>query len=52
MGVLGAATVAWLLAHTTRAEAVGAALLVGAAAAYYLVRRQVLRGRPAAGRVP
>jgi amino acid transporter len=49
VGVLGAATVAWLLAHTTRAEAVGAALLVGAAAAYFLVRRRTLGRRIAAG---
>jgi hypothetical protein len=50
--VLGAATVAWLLAHSTRVEAIGLAVTVSAAAAYFLVRRQVLRGRPAAGRVP
>lgn len=43
--LLGAATVVWLLAHTTRGEAVGMAVAIGAAAAYYLVRRQVLRGR-------
>jgi len=47
--VLGAGTVGWLLAHTTRAEAAGLAITVGMAAAYYLVRRQILRGRrPAA----
>ncbi len=50
--VLGAATVAWLLAHSTRVEAMALAVTVGAAAAYFLVRRQVLRGRQAAGRVP
>ena len=49
--VAGAVTVGWLLAHSTRAEAAGLALTVGGAAAYFLVRRQVLRGRPAAGRV-
>jgi len=43
--VLGAGTVTWLLAHTTRGEAAGIAVAIGAAAAYYLVRRQVLRGR-------
>jgi amino acid transporter len=48
--VLGAATVAWLLAHTTRAEALGLAITLGAAAVYYLVRRQILRGRTAAVR--
>jgi amino acid transporter len=47
---LGAATVCWLLAHTTRAEAAGLAITAGVAAAYFLVRRQVLRGRTAAGR--
>jgi amino acid transporter len=43
--VLGAGTVTWLLAHTTRGEAAGIAVAIGAAAVYYLVRRQVLRGR-------
>ena len=43
--VLGAATVGWLLAHTTRAEALGLAATVGLAALYFLVRRQALRGR-------
>jgi amino acid transporter len=43
--VLGAATVAWLLAHTTRAEALGMAIAVSSAAVYFLLRRQVLRGR-------
>jgi hypothetical protein len=47
--VLGASTVAWLLAHTTRAEAMGLAITVAGAAAYYLVRRQVIRGRVPAG---
>jgi len=47
---LGAVTVVWLLAHTTRQEALGLAATVGVAAAYYLVRRQTLRGRPAAAR--
>jgi basic amino acid/polyamine antiporter, APA family len=42
---LGAATVAWLLAHTTRGEAAGMAVTMGAALAYYLVRRQIVRGR-------
>jgi amino acid transporter len=45
--LLGAGTVLWLLAHTTRGEAAGVAIAVGVAAAYYLVRRQVLRGRAA-----
>ena len=49
--VAGAFTVGWLLAHSARAEAAGLAITVGGAAAYFLVRRQVLRGRPAAGRV-
>jgi amino acid transporter len=48
--LLGAATVGWLLAHTTRAEALGLATTVGLAALYFLVRRQALRGRAAAGR--
>jgi hypothetical protein len=48
--VLGAATVGWLLAHSTRAEALGLAVTVGVATAYFLARRQVLRGRAAAGR--
>jgi amino acid transporter len=43
--VLGAATVGWLLAHTTRAEALGLATTVGLAALYFLVRRRVIRGR-------
>lgn len=43
--VLGAVTVGWLLAHTTRGEAAGMTVAVGGAAAYYLIRRQVLRGR-------
>jgi amino acid transporter len=43
--LLGAGTVVWLLAHTTRGEAMGMAIAVAGAAAYYLVRRQVLRGR-------
>jgi amino acid transporter len=46
--VLGAATVGWLLAHSTRAEAFGLAVTVVGAGAYYMVRRQFLRGRPAA----
>jgi basic amino acid/polyamine antiporter, APA family len=46
--VLGAATVGWLLLHATRSEAAAIALAIGAAAAYYLVRRQALRGRAAA----
>jgi len=37
--LLGAFTVGWLLAHTTRAEAIGLAILVGAAAGYFLARR-------------
>jgi len=45
--VLGAATVAWLLAHSTRAEALGLAITVGVATAYFLARRQVLRGHTA-----
>jgi amino acid transporter len=36
---LGALTVGWLLAHTTRTEAAGLAITVGAAALYYLLRR-------------
>ncbi len=48
--ILGAATVAWLLAHSTRQEALGLAVTAGLSAAYYLVRRQVLRGRPTAVR--
>jgi amino acid transporter len=47
---LGAVTVGWLLVHTTRAEASGLAITVGVASAYFLVRRQVLRDRPTAGR--
>jgi amino acid transporter len=43
--VLGAMTVVWLLAHSTRGEAVGMAIAVGTAASYYLVRRQRVRGR-------
>jgi amino acid transporter len=50
--VLGAATVTWLLAHSTRVEAIALAATVGVAAAYFLARRQALRGRQAAGRVP
>jgi amino acid transporter len=46
--VLGAATVAWLLAHSTRVEAAGITIAVSGAAVYYFVRRQVLRGRTAA----
>jgi len=42
---LGAATVVWLLAHTTASEAMGIAIAVGLAAAYYIVRRQFTRGR-------
>jgi hypothetical protein len=37
--------VGWLLAHTTRPEALGLAATVGLAALYFLVRRQALRGR-------
>jgi amino acid transporter len=48
--VLGVATTGWLLAHTTRQEALGLAAAVSAAAGYYLVRRQMLRGRPTAAR--
>ena len=48
--LLGAATVAWLLTHTTGTEAKGMAATVGAAAVYYLVRTRMLRGRPAAAR--
>jgi nitrate/nitrite transporter NarK len=48
--LLGAATVAWLLAHTTRQEALGLAATVGIAGAYFVVRRQVLRGRRLAAR--
>ena len=48
--LLGAATVGWLLAHTTRAEAAGLAVTVAGAALYFLVRRQWLRGRPDAAR--
>jgi amino acid transporter len=43
--LVGAATVGWLLAHTTRAEAMGLGITVAGAAAYYLVRRQLIRGR-------
>jgi amino acid transporter len=43
--ILGAVTVVWLLAHTTRGEAMGMAIAVGAAAVYYVARRQYLRGR-------
>jgi hypothetical protein len=49
--LLGAATVGWLLAHSTRQEALGLAAAVSVAAAYYLVRRQMLRRRPTAARV-
>jgi len=48
--ILGAATVSWLLAHTTRPEAIGLAAAVGLAAAYFLVRTQTLRGRRTAAR--
>jgi amino acid transporter len=48
--LLGAATVAWLLSHTTGAEARGMAATVGLAALYYLVRTRMLRGRPGAAR--
>jgi amino acid transporter len=47
--VAGAATVVWLLAHTSRSEAIGVALTVGVAAAYYLTRRQALSRRGRAG---
>jgi L-asparagine transporter-like permease len=47
--VAGAATVVWLLAHTSRSEAIGVAITVGVAAAYYLIRRQALSRRMAAG---
>ena len=43
--MLGAVTVVWLLAHTTRGEAMGMAIAVGTAAVYYVARRQYLRGR-------
>jgi amino acid transporter len=48
--LVGAATVGWLLLHTTGREAGGLAITVGAGWLYYLVRRQVLRGRPATAR--
>jgi amino acid transporter len=48
--LLGAAIVCWLLAHTTRAEALGLAVTVSGAALYFLARRQWLRGRPDAAR--
>jgi hypothetical protein len=48
--VLGALTVGWLLAHSTQTEAVGLAITVGGAASYYVVRRNVVRGRPSAAR--
>jgi basic amino acid/polyamine antiporter, APA family len=38
--LLGAATVVWLLAHSTRAEAAAIAAMLLCAAAYYLVRRR------------
>jgi amino acid transporter len=38
--LLGSATVLWLLAHSTRAEAGAMALLLGAAVLYYVVRRR------------
>jgi len=47
--VLGAATVAWLLAHTTGAEAVSLAGTVGVAAVYYLVRRSAIAASPPTG---
>lgn len=47
--VFGAVTVGWLLAHTTSSEAAGIAVAIGAAAVYYLARRQVLRGRAVPG---
>lgn len=47
--VAGAATVVWLLAHTSRSEAIGVAVTVGVAAAYYLIRRQALSRRMTAG---
>jgi hypothetical protein len=47
--VAGAATVVWLLAHTSRSEAIGVAITMGVAAAYYLIRRQALSRRMTAG---
>jgi amino acid transporter len=41
--VLGAATVGWLLAHSTRAEAAGVGVTVAVAAAYFLARRRARR---------
>jgi amino acid transporter len=43
--LLGAATVGWLLVHTTRAEAAGLAATVGGAALYYLIRLRTLGRR-------
>jgi amino acid transporter len=41
--VLGAIVVAWLLSHSTAAEARGMALALAVAAAYYVIRRQFVR---------
>jgi APA family basic amino acid/polyamine antiporter len=43
--VVGAVAVLWLLSHTTRSEAAGLAVTVGAAAAYYAIRRQLVPAR-------
>ena len=48
--LLAAATVLWLLAHSTRAEAAAVALLLAAASLWYVVARRI--GTARAGRVP
>jgi amino acid transporter len=46
--VLGAMVVAWLLSHSTAAEARGMALALAVAATYYVIRRQFVRRRASA----